>query len=187
MKFTEWIAVYAAILSTLTFLWNLNVSRSKVKVSILPGLDKPDAEGKERFGVYVAVRNPSNHTVHITSIGIVHNYRPVSLVETVLHSLEFRRWNRYTLWVHTSEPFENIETGAPVSIEPRSSHVFFVPEEAIKRMVENEPHSTGRFAAVAQDALWRNKYSRPYKLPNGGHGGEKTESRLSQMSDEAEP
>lgn len=153
MKPTEWVAIYAAIVSTVALLWNISASRSVVRVSITAGITESD------FGYYIGLANPSGHTVHINSVALVHNYRPVTLWERIAFVLRFRRNPRFCGWVHTSAPLNGLKTGVPVSIEARSSHMFFIPEAALREAVRSEPRSTGKIAARAQDALWRNRYS----------------------------
>lgn len=58
--------------------------------------------------------------------------------------------------------FDDIDTGLPISIEPRTSHSIFIPEEKIWDMLEEDEAS--KFAAVVQDALWRDKYSSVFEM-----------------------
>ena len=39
LRFTDYLAIYAAILSTSVFLWNILQSRPRVVIDLLPGLD----------------------------------------------------------------------------------------------------------------------------------------------------
>jgi hypothetical protein len=65
-------------------------------------------------------------------------------------------------WAHTSTIFDDITTGLPTSIAPRSSHNIFIPKEKIREMLKR--NGSTRFAAGVQDALSRNKYSAPFKM-----------------------
>lgn len=69
MRFTDYLAIYAAILSTSVFLWNILQSRPRVVVDLLPGLD--DSAAKPRTGVYVVIRNVSSHDVYLAGIDIL--------------------------------------------------------------------------------------------------------------------
>ena len=46
LKFTDYLAIYAAILSTLVFLWNVLQSRPRIKVDLTLGIEGADEDSK---------------------------------------------------------------------------------------------------------------------------------------------
>ena len=160
MKITEFLAIYAAVLSTAVFIWKITTSRAKFAVTLTDGANK-SGEGFES-GVFLSIQNPSPHTVHVNSVSLVYPYRKITLLEKIAHVFRYRRLDRYIGWVHHGLVFAGIETGLPVSIEPRQSHSIFIPENVIWNIL-NENGATV-FAAVAQDALWRDKYSGVFEM-----------------------
>ena len=75
MRFTDYLAIYTAILSTSVFLWNILQSRPRVVIDLLPGLD--DSAANPRIGVYVIIRNVSSHDVHLAAINVLYHYTDV--------------------------------------------------------------------------------------------------------------
>ena len=163
MSLTSYIAIYAAVLSTSIFLWNIGASKPRLKLQLMYGLD--DKGGESVFGVYVILKNPSQHTVHVRSIGLLYPSRKVSLKNHLYWIVRFRRIRRYMQWVYTSSPFSEIDTGLPISIGAHESHSIFLDEDSLKTMLE-DARST-RFAAVAQDALGKDTYCRSIDLYPG--------------------
>lgn len=73
MTVTEFLAIYAAFLSTVVFIWNWAREIPRVKVKIVCGTEKVD-EGY-LSGVYIFVQNPTPHTVHLAAIHILYLYK----------------------------------------------------------------------------------------------------------------
>ncbi len=166
MEITDYLAFYAAALSTVIAYWNVNSSRAHIELELVPGLSK--SEEGYISGVYLSIKNPSNRTVHINSVSLIYPYRRISWKEKVVSAIKYRRVFRYEGWVHNGMVFDKIETDLPVSIEPRKSHSIFLPSFIISEMVADD--GAKRFAAVAQDALWRNKYSEAIDVPSQRDG-----------------
>ena len=58
MKITDYLAIYAALLSTFVFFWNVVQSRPRIKVDLIFGVE---GSGEPlRSGIYVFVRNPTS-------------------------------------------------------------------------------------------------------------------------------
>jgi hypothetical protein len=89
LRFTDYLAIYAAILSTTVFLWNILQSRSRVVIDLLPGLE--DSAANPRIGLYVVIRNVSSHDVHLAAIDILYRYTVVRLRDRIAHMRRFRR------------------------------------------------------------------------------------------------
>ena len=157
VKLTDYLALYAAVLSTTVFFWNVEKSRPKFTVLIVGGVKgiHPDAIP----GVYVLIRNTSTQTVHIRGMSPLAPHRHISLLERFRHGLRYRRF-RYVGWVHYTYALEGVETGLPASIEARNSHSIFIPEQTLWSMLEDD--KTNKFAVSVQDALWRNTMSKPF-------------------------
>jgi hypothetical protein len=158
MKTTDYLAVYAAALSTLVFLWNVSQSRPRFRIDLIFGIDTKDQLTES--GVYIIVRNVSNHDIHLANIGFLYKSRSPTLKERATHVWRFRRLPRRLGWVHSSLSFYNVPNGCPVTIEARKSHRVFLPSSAVKSMIADA--SAPLLIASAQDELWSEAYTRPF-------------------------
>ncbi len=155
MKVTEFLAIYAAALSTTVFLWNLSRSRSRIAVKLVLGVS--DGAGEVQSGAYIAIQNVSPHTVHLSSLSILYPYRNANLIDKVTHLFRYRRLPRTVGWVHTKLDYFSVEDKLPISLEARQSHHVFVPDPVLDRILHDAIRREIR--ANVQDALWRSTYS----------------------------
>lgn len=160
MRLTDYLAIYAAGLSTLVFLWNTSTARSRVRLQIVPGASSQNDE--VQIGLHISVQNVSAHTVHISSLSILYPYRQVGVIDYLSHLVKYRRIASNIGWVHTRPDYYDVEDGFPVSIEARKSHDIFIPEGALEKLLDDAIRREIR--AGIQDALWRNKYSKTFKV-----------------------
>jgi len=161
MDITKYLAIYAALLSTAVFLWNVSRARPKFKVKLTLGMEKID--GEYVSGAYIAIQNPSAHTVHVAAVDILYRYRNISIIDWIKHAWEFKRIMRRVGWVHYSLDINGVETGLPVSIEAGKSHMIFVSDEKLDEVLENALDQ--QIIASVQDALWRNQNSAKFDYP----------------------
>lgn len=161
MKLTEYLAIYAASLSTITLVWNIINSRPRVKVDVVVGTS--DVDGKTQLGVYIIARNISSHDVHLSSVSFLYSYKDASLIERLAHIWKFRRIPRRINWVHSSLAYYSIESGCPIQLEARTSHRVFIPIARLEEML-SKTHKKQIIAHV-QDQLWNDFYSKPFNLP----------------------
>lgn len=164
MTITDYLAIYAATLSTAVFLWNVVQSRPRIKVDLIFGVESDD--GKAESGAYVIVRNSSSHEVHLANVSILFPYIGITFKKRVAHLLRFKRWPSRIGWVHSSLSNFSIESGCPVCLEARKSHKVFIPKAKVEEMLSEA--TEGTLIACVQDQLWNNVYSRKFKwsLPN---------------------
>ena len=159
MKTTDYLAIYAAVLSTLVFFWNVLQSRPRVRVDLVHGLE--GTGDAVRSGIYIFVRNLSSHDVHLTNIDILYPYRIADLQERLAHLWRFRRLPRTVGWVHSSLSNYSLESGCPVCLEARTSHKVFIPQPVLEEMLSKATDRT--LMAGAHDQLWNTVYSRKFK------------------------
>ena len=120
LKLTEYLAIYAAALSTFVFLWNVLQSKAKVKVDLIYGIE---GEGDElKSGVYIFVRDLSSHQIHLSNLSLLYPYRVVGLKERIAYLWAYKRFPSRIGWVSTSLSNYSIEDGCPICFEPRKSH-----------------------------------------------------------------
>ncbi|OUR83252.1 hypothetical protein A9Q82_04165 [Cycloclasticus sp. 46_120_T64] len=161
MKITEFLAIYAALLSTIVFFWNMRRAIPQYKVELIFGVDEID--GKHVSGAYISVKNPSLHTVHLSNISILYPYRKTSIIELVTHTLKFRRLPISVDWAHSSLSNFDIDDGCPFALEAGKSHDILFPESALEKVFKD---SSERVIKVSvQDQLWRTKYSSKFEYP----------------------
>jgi hypothetical protein len=159
LKLTEYLAIYAALLSTIVFVWNVLRSRPRLKVDLIFCLEGSD--DNLRSGVDITVRNMSPHEVHLAAVGVLVPFRRVTLKERFAHLFQFKRLPLRIGWVHLNLSRYSVETGCPVRLEARSSHRVFIAEDIIEKILSGA--SEKQLMAMAQDQLWNNVYSRPFE------------------------
>lgn len=159
MKITDYLAIYAAVLSTVVFLWNIAQSRPRIKVDLLFAIEvigeKPES------GASVIVRNHSSHDVHLANISILYPYTHVTFKERLVHLWRYKQWPSRIGWVHSDLSNYGIESGCPVCLEARKSHRVFIPDAKLDTMVSDA--TEGSLIASVQDQVWNNFYSRKFK------------------------
>jgi hypothetical protein len=161
LKTTDYLAIYAAILSTLIFFWNVVQSRPRVRIDFIFGIE---GTGKNiKSGAYIFVRNLSSHDVHLSNISILYPYRCASLKEQVIHLCKYRRIQRRNGWVHSCLTNYSLESGCPVRLEARKSHQVFIPQPIIEKMLADATERS--LIASVQDQLWNTVYSSKFSFP----------------------
>jgi len=100
LKVTEILAIYAALLSIIVFIWNIRRAIPRFKVEVIFGADKID--GEYVSGAYISVKNPSPHAVNLSNISILYPYKKANIFELINHALKYKRLPRSVGWVHSS-------------------------------------------------------------------------------------
>ena len=154
MKLTEYLAIYAAFLSTFIFVWNIFQARSRVRLRIVVGVDNAV------IGVYVFIQNTSLHAVHLAGLTMLYPLVNTSLWGKVNHLLKYRQYPTNVGWVHTSLSYYGVADGFPLTLEARSSHKLFISDLVLKQLLQQSLRPAVR--AKVQDALWRNTYSQTF-------------------------
>lgn len=160
MDLTKALAVYASLLSTAVFFWNVQKSRPKIRVKIRFGLEH--IEDDPVLGTYVAIQNPSAHTVHITGVDILYRYQNPAFWKRIAFIVKHFRFPSTLGWVHCSLGYYDVATELPKSIEPGQSKLIFIRDEVMKEIISGSP--SNEIMAKVQDALWQNTYSKKFKL-----------------------
>ncbi|MCV2219931.1 hypothetical protein [Thauera sp. Sel9] len=166
MKITEILSVYAALLSTIVFAWNIRKAIPSYKVEVVFGTDKVDDEYVS--GAYISVKNPSAHTVHLSNISILYPFGKTGIFEKIKHVFKYRRLPLTVGWCHSSLSNYGINDKCPVALEPGKSIGILVPEDILEKIFEDNKERA--IKASVQDELWRNKYSRKFEYPRTGKG-----------------
>jgi hypothetical protein len=96
MTLTDWLAVYAAVLSTAIFAWNIVIARPRLRVRLLPGIT---AEGD--FSVHISIQNTSAHAIRLASMSVLLPNRKATAIERIGHVVRYHRWPSTMDWVHT--------------------------------------------------------------------------------------
>lgn len=159
---TTIIAIYAALISTFTLVWNISRSSRRLKVSVVLSINT-NKEGKAEFGYNLVSANHSASSVQIRSIMILWPYKRATASDRIRHVFQFRKLPIRIGWCYGRLP-EEVESDLPFDVEPGRSHIVFLDKEMIHNKLNEE--KTSKFIACAQDALGRNFYSRAFELPN---------------------
>jgi len=148
-KFTEYMALYAAALSTFVFVWNVLRSRPKFRVRLTFGMEKK-ADGDAQMGVYVLVENTSGQAVHLSNLSVLSRYKKSTAPEILSYMLKYRRVPYFTDWTFSSLSSEGIADGLPLSIEPYKSHKVFIPQQALEEILRGTKQRQIRIAVYDQ-------------------------------------
>ena len=157
MKITEVLAIYAACLSTLVFLWNISKATPEFKVDLIHGLEE---KGDEYIGgLYITVRNPSSHKIHLAGLDLLYQSEKSSILKKLIHLYKYKNWSGSIGWVHCILSHYDINDKCPTELDAGQSHRVFVPEDTINKIIGQGINR--KIRAKAQDQLWRDKYSKP--------------------------
>ena len=162
MKNFDYLALYAAALSTINFLWGIYKEAPKVKAKLINGFDRVD--GQMIGGIYIIVQNPSRHSLHISNILILYPFKENSIKSSLGHIWKFRRLSRHICWVHTSLPDNGLNSGCPLRLEAGKSHRVFLPDTILKIIFRNAVRD--ELMCVVQDEVRKEKYSQIFKYEN---------------------
>lgn len=161
LKLTEYFAIYAAVLSTFVFLWNVLQSKAKIKIDLIYGIEGEDDDIKS--GVYIFVRNLSSHQVYLSNLSLLYPYRSVSFKERIAHLWKYKRFPSRIGWVLTSLSNYSIEDGCPICLEPRKSHSVLITDDKLENVLSDAVDRN--LIACVQDQLWNNTYSNIFHYP----------------------
>jgi hypothetical protein len=149
------LAIYGAFLSSAVFIWTVQKSRAQLKIKLVLAVETK--KGKTELGLGVSVQNPSARAVHLSNLSFLYPYRNATVGERLRHLYRFRSLPRTVGWVFSNFSLRDVEDGCPVTIEPGKSHYVFVPNKVLTDLLSDAVEPAVK--VVAQDALWRNKYS----------------------------
>ena len=158
MVLTNILAIYGASLSTAIAVWNYRSTRPQVRVRLIFALEK--VQGESQLGIGISIQNVSAQTVHISNVSLLYPYRRATLRDKLEHLIHFKRIPRDEGWCYSNLSLHGVEDGCPTSIAPGKSHWIFIRQEVLDGLLEGSQSS--RVKAVAQDALWRNTYSKAF-------------------------
>lgn len=165
LKITDWLAIYAAVVSTLVFWWTIKQSKAKIKVDILPGFETID--GIPTSGYFIIIRNISSQPIPIGSISILSQYKQATLFSRLNHLLKYRRFSQSEGWVYHSLSSYNIDTKCPITLEPRSFHKIIISFDKIDSLLKED--SLRLIKVNVQDQLWKGYFSKPIKAMHPSH------------------
>ena len=117
-------------------------------------------------GVYIGVKNPSRHTVHLAGLDLLYRHGKVNFIDKLAHLLKYRRWPSSVGWGHISSSYCGLKDEFPLSLESGKTHYVFVPNKILEKILSD---SVDRYIkAKVQDQLSRNKYSKKFEYPKDG-------------------
>ena len=166
LKLTDFLAIYASVLSSAVFAWNVLQSRARLKVVVVYGIEKGAG-----IGAHVSIQNRSSHTVHLSGVQVLHRYRRVTWKERLSHVWRFKNSPRTVGWVHSSLSNHSIEDGCPLALEARNAHHVFIPDVTLEKILSDSVDR--KIMVLVQDRIWNRVYSNVFeyqrpKVPNGG-------------------
>lgn len=155
MTVSDWIAIYGAVVSTGVALWTFWISKPKLRVDWIYGV-----EPQRGNGFYVTVRNLSAHDAHIQAFSMMYECSKPSLWERLRHMWIYKSLPLRLGWCSSAlGPFA-VQHDFPLTLGGRKAHDIFVSEAQFNEMLKAAP--LGRLRAHIQDQLWTNYYSAPF-------------------------
>lgn len=159
MGLTDILAIYGAGLSTATAFWGYYRTRPQVRVLLVHAFDH--VGGEPKTGVTISVQNVSAQPVHIIRVSLLYPFARATFLGRLERFVRSGRVPRNVGWCHCLLLLHGVEDGCPVSIEPGKSHQIFVRHEVLDEVLEDA--QSRRLKALAQDAIWRNTYSKAFE------------------------
>ncbi|RYY03963.1 MAG: hypothetical protein EOO53_05515 [Gammaproteobacteria bacterium] len=160
LKFTDHLAIYGALLSTLVFLWNVTRAIPRIKVKLIFGLEK--VHDDYEAGVFIFVQNPSSSAVHLSNISILYPYAKVGIVARLSHIFKYGRIPKHLGWVHSSLSNYHLDNGNQLSLDPGKSHKVFLSKQILDAIFQNGLRR--ELIASVQDQLWNTTYSAKFQV-----------------------
>ena len=150
MTATDLIALYAAIIGTITLGYQVYSSRKKFKVRLLPGVNvDPTA-----MAVVASLMNTGSQPLYLRNFSFVYPYKKSNIWQKIRFMARFRRSPKFHNYVHTKFT-DQLTTPLPCDIDPGNSiQIWAFPEHFPKT-----GDKFSRIAVCVQDALGRNYYS----------------------------
>lgn len=161
LELTKYLSIYAAVLSTIVFLWNVRQARSTFRVRLAFAFDH--FEGETVPGLLVDIQNPSSHAVHLVEVSFLTRFMSGTRLKSILSF--FRSCDPLSLssGIEMRFPPSLVDSRFPASVPPGASHTIFVP------CITIEKHLVGlddrRIQVAIRDALGRRRYSPKYVFP----------------------
>ena len=84
----DWIAVYAALLSTFIFVREWRDRRARLKVIVSHGVD---SDKHDDVCAVIRISNIGHRPLVLFSVGLMWKYRRVTLSERIRHLIRYRR------------------------------------------------------------------------------------------------
>lgn len=154
----DYLATYAAILSTLVAIWNYAQARPRIKVNVVAGMDTSNPAS--RMGAYVYVRNLSSHDVPLSAITLLFRYGSTSFAKRAKHLIKYRQLPRTVGWAQASLSNYAVDDGCPTVVAARSSHRIFIPEAVLERIAAQSGKRV--LMCSVHDQLWNRIFSNHY-------------------------
>ena len=162
MNLADFLAIYAAALSTAIAVWTVIQARPRIKVVVIAGLDSSGPTS--RFGAYVQVRNISSHEVPLAAITLLYRHGSAGLVAQLKHSLKYRCFPSTVGWVHSRLSLYDVDDKCPTVVEARSSHIVFIPQVVLDRISRETAEQV--IMCSVQDQLANDFFSNQYRWNN---------------------
>lgn len=160
MNQTDLLAIYAAILSTVVFAWDVARARPKLTVKLIPGVKTIDDQPQS--GIYIAVQNRTADALHLSNVSLLYPGRDVSLGDRLGFVYAFRRLPCRIGWIYASPNLYGLDFNLPIEVAPRSSCDFFVPNTILEILLNDAIAS--QLQASVQDKIWQNAYSNKLEI-----------------------
>ena len=158
MDWKLFIAIYAAILSTGVFFWNVSKSRRWTRIRVCHGVEQKDDDVIS--GVWVSIENCSDKPAFIRAVSVLYPYRSASIWAKAAHLVKYRNSTKTVGWVFTSPEYVEIKTGLPKEIQPGDSYGFLLPEKKLLKLTEDRIRD--EIMVSVQDALAMDSFSKVF-------------------------
>jgi hypothetical protein len=151
---TQWIACYAALVSTILGVRTFWVERDRLKVAFHHGIRTDIGRA-----AVVEIRNHSRRTVYLNSVGLIAQYEPAGLWKKLRHAAKYRTLRVGTVgWLYIPLPGWADEHKFPSPLQAGESLMLWLPETAMA----GREHDM--LIASVQDGLRRETFSNRFRF-----------------------
>ncbi|WP_072055736.1 hypothetical protein [Aliivibrio fischeri] len=154
LSFTDYLAIYGAVLSTIIFTWNVIKSRPTFCVDFIPGFnDENTLEGE-----FIIIRNKSAHKIYLAGVELLYPTERGTKVEFLRLCIKHKQYFKSFGWCSVNLNQIQVNDECPLVLESGQSHRIFIPRKIVNNLIEEG--SEKKLMASAQDQLFNNRYSK---------------------------
>ncbi|WP_421791311.1 hypothetical protein [Hyphobacterium sp.] len=129
------IAGYAAVLSTIVFVWQIRASRPRIRLKAVYGFKKE--RDRSQYGVYLIVTNDSVFKITIRDMMLFVKIKPFRLSDWIKSAITLRRLPSNLNWMGMGFPEEKLQSRLPASVDAYGSVYLFIDEVLLKRVTNS--------------------------------------------------
>ena len=158
MELTEFLALYAAIVSTGMLGWSVYQSRASYKVEVNHALY--DVREEAKGGIAIKALNHSPQAVHLQGFLLIAGNEKTNLLKKGNHIFPVRNMHILGAVEYASLEKYSVDDQCPITLGSGESHIVNIPLEALIEI--RKLTNTSKLFACVQDQLGKKIYSKAF-------------------------